>query len=157
MTANQENNVMTNTDELENYDKSTDKNSNKWNWLIFLVCLLISFGVWFYTNFLDDLITTDVYLVKYELIDAGPSDYISPMYGSVRLYGPSSAFEGLESPIIIKISKSEFLKDGEYCYDVPINIDIIWPEGLHTHDANQTFTLTYKNEKPIENGTSADK
>ena len=158
MTTNRENTVMDKMDEFDNSEKSTVNKSNKWNWLIFLLCALIAFGVWFYTLFLDDLFIYKDYLVKYVLTDADEFDSISPMYGYIRFYGLSSSFKNLQSPIIIEIPKSNFYKEGEYSYNVPMQITINCPEGLHTHDdENLKFTLKNKDDKPSENDTSTDK
>ena len=162
MNNKQEKNIVENSEDMENNTKSTSKSSTRFNLLIYLMCFLLALIIGFYMNFLEDPIMNKRITVRFVLVDGEQSDYITPMYGLYEFYGTQSDFDKIKGTITVEISKNEFIKDGEYCYDVPMQVDVQYMledyPGIHSHDhEKKEFTLTQKSEITTENDTSADK
>ena len=122
--------------------KSTEK-SNKWNFLIFICCIIFAFLIWCFSTPMTE---QDLW-VKFVIVDAMPNEVIGPEYAMYTFYGKKAILEEMattnseQNPVIIKVKRSAFVnpETGEVLYDTPMDLfidytDIYGDVPFHSHD-----------------------
>ena len=122
--------------EVEYVEENTLKTTSrykKFQVLIFLGCLLLSFFVWCYANYLDDPIIQKEVALTFT-VEGGQGEVIQSSY-TIVIYGEKSVLTEI-TEIVNKVNYNEFSED-----NLTITKNVKLPSDVHTHNDEVELTL----------------
>lgn len=118
--------------------KHTEKSRfKKFEILLFIGCLLFSFMMWSYANYIDDPIIEKEVSITLELNGGKVSERIFSSTSKINVYGEESVLLGVYE-IKIDVDRDEF--EGEI-YEITVDIADYLPEDVYTHEESITIQI----------------
>lgn len=138
---NDDNQTVEYDEEIKVYVKKKERGNQ---FIIAIICILVSVLFWCYVNYLEDPIIIKKVTVEFILSENGMYTDVILAKKNVEIYGEESVIGSISitnNTIPIPVEKGKF-KDSE-----TIEFDFKYPEGIHSHFNKIELTYKVSNEQ----------